>query len=85
MTESPATMPERSSGRVNLDLTDDEAKVLVRLLKHAIDSDPFPRAPRLRPLKAILDKLDPPAPQPEPPPPLRAGLVPDRKRGRWRR
>jgi hypothetical protein len=62
---------------MHLDLTDDEAKALARHLRNAIDGDRFPRAPRLRPLKAILAKL-------EPPPPLKAGLVPDRKRGRRR-
>lgn len=33
---------------------------------------------RLDPLKAILAKLDPPAPRPEPLPPLRPGMAPSR-------
>jgi hypothetical protein len=55
----------------NPDLTDEEAAALVRCLHHAIDYDPFPLAPRLDPRKAILAKLEPPAPQPEPLPPLK--------------
>ncbi len=67
---------------MNLDLTDDEKVSLVRLLRHAIDDDPYPHAPRLDPLKAILAKLDPPAPQPEPLPPLKSGMTPRRGIGR---
>jgi hypothetical protein len=54
-----------------LDLTEDEKAALVAHLRHALEYDPFPFAPRLDPLKAILAKLDPPAPKPEPLPPLR--------------
>jgi hypothetical protein len=43
-----------------LDLTDDEAAVLARLLQHIIDDDRYPFLPRLAPLKAILTKLEPP-------------------------
>lgn len=70
-----------------LDLSEDEKEALVRLLRHAIDDDPFPHAPRLDPLKAILAKLEPPAPQPAPLPPLKSGMTPRRgiSRGRWRR
>jgi hypothetical protein len=50
---------------MTLDLTDDEARALARHLQQAIDYDPFPFAPRLDPLKAILAKLEPPAPRPE--------------------
>jgi hypothetical protein len=52
-----------------LDLTEDEKLALVRLLRKTLDEDRFPFAPRLDPIKAILAKLDPPAPRPEPPPP----------------
>jgi hypothetical protein len=45
---------------MTLDLTDDEAAALAKHLRHAIEYDPFPYAPRLDPLKAILAKLDPP-------------------------
>ena len=34
-------------------------------LLDALEYDPFPYAPRLDPLKAILAKLEPPKPQPE--------------------
>jgi hypothetical protein len=39
-----------------LDLSDDEAAALGRHLRHALDFDPCPPAPRLTPLKAILAK-----------------------------
>jgi hypothetical protein len=58
---------------MTLDLTGDEAAALARCLRHVIEDDRFPLAPRLEPLKAILGKLDPPKPQPEPLPPLPAG------------
>ena len=47
-----------------LDLTDDEKAALVADLRHALEYDPFPYAPRLDPLKAILAKLELPQPQP---------------------
>jgi len=45
-------------------------------LRHALEYDPFPYAPRLDPLKAILAKLEPPTPQQEPLPPLKPGMGP---------
>jgi hypothetical protein len=45
-----------------LDLTDGERLALVAHLRHALEYDPFPYAPRLDPLKAILAKLDPSTP-----------------------
>jgi hypothetical protein len=59
---------------MSIDLTDDERRALVQLLHRTIDFDPYPLAPRLAPLQAILDKLDPPPPRPEPRPPLPAGM-----------
>jgi hypothetical protein len=70
---------------MTLDLTDDEKVALVRLLRRAIDEARYPLSPRLDPLKAILAKLDPPAPQPEPLPPLRPGMGPTHGQGRQRR
>ncbi len=51
---------------MTLDFTDDEARVLAKRLRQAIEYDPYPFAPRLDSLKAILAKLEPPAPQSEP-------------------
>ena len=70
---------------MTLDLTDDEARALAAHLRHALEYDPFPFAPRLDPLKAILAKLEPPQPQPEPLPPLKPGMGPRVGRGRWNR
>jgi hypothetical protein len=59
-----------------LDFTDDEKLALVAHLRDALEYDPFPYAPRLDPLKAILAKLEPPQPPPEQLPPLKAGMAP---------
>ena len=58
---------------MTLDLTEDEATALAKLLGDAIDYARYPFAPRLDPLKAILAKLEPSAPRPEPLPPRQAG------------
>ena len=70
---------------MTLDLTDDEAAALAKHLRQAIDDARYPLAPRLDPLKAILAKVEPPAPKPEPLPPIRSGMTPTPRRGRWRR
>jgi hypothetical protein len=44
-----------------LDLTDEEKRALIALLKRTLEYARYPLAPRLDPLKAILAKLDPPA------------------------
>jgi len=63
---------------MTLDLTADEKLALIRFLTRTIDDDPYPLSPRLLPLKAILAKLEPPKPQPEPLPALRASAAPSR-------
>jgi hypothetical protein len=70
---------------MTLDLTDDEAAALAKHLRHAIDEARYPLAPWLDPLKAILAKLEPPAPRSEPPPLLRRGMGPAHGQGRRRR
>jgi hypothetical protein len=60
--------------------TDEGAATLARYLRRKLDDERFPFAPRLDPLKSILAKLEPPAPQPEPLPPLRPGLAPSEGR-----
>jgi hypothetical protein len=47
-------------------LTNDDKAALVELLRETIAADRFPLSPRIRSLKAILAKLDPPVPRPEP-------------------
>lgn len=70
---------------MTLDLTDDEARALVQLLHRTLDFDPFPHAPRLDPLKAILEKLEPSPTKPDPPAPLRPGMGATQGQGRRRR
>jgi hypothetical protein len=54
---------------MNLDLTDDEIAALRDLLRRTIEGDRFPLSPRMRPLRAILAKIDPPKlSEPLPPP-----------------
>jgi len=62
--------------------------MLAALLKQTIAADPFSMSQRLRQLRAILDKLEPPATRPQPyPVPKPAGtpsLLLARKKGRRR-
>jgi hypothetical protein len=51
------------------DLSDADKAALVALLKATIAADRFPRSPRIRALRRILDKLEPPPLGPEPIPP----------------
>jgi len=51
---------------MRLDLTDEEAAALLRLLNRAIDDDRYPLSPRVRTLRGIRAKF--PAAPPEPPP-----------------
>jgi len=43
--------------------------ILIELLRETIERDRFPLSPHIKSLKAILAKLNPPAPRPEPLPP----------------
>jgi hypothetical protein len=56
-----------------LDLSDDEHRALVQLLRRAIDDARYPLSPRVKMLRGrILEKLDPAArPEPEPQSPIR--------------
>jgi hypothetical protein len=54
---------------MKLELSDEEADALVRLLRDAIDRDRYPLSPRVLTWKAIREKLKPqPMPEPLPPP-----------------
>ena len=46
--------------------THEEQAELVRLLRQTIKTDPFPLSVRIRTLRSILDKLEPPAPKSTP-------------------
>jgi hypothetical protein len=69
---------------MNIDLTDDETAALARLFRGTVDNSRFSLSPRLTPLRAILDKLEPPKPKPEPRPPLKAYDAPSAARRRRR-
>jgi hypothetical protein len=60
-----------------LDLTDEEIRTLIKLVRRTIDEDRYPFSPWLEPLQALLAKLDPLAPQPEPLSPLKVGMRPN--------
>jgi hypothetical protein len=69
------------------DLTDAEKTALIAELKRIIAADPFPLSPRIRMLRAILEKLEPSPARPQPyPAPKPAGtpslLLSRKKRGR---
>jgi hypothetical protein len=59
--------------------------LLSKKLRHIVESDRYPLSPRIRTLRAIRAKLDPPKPRPEPLPPLKPGMGPSVGRGRRRR
>ena len=55
-----------------INLTDDELAAVTEAIRHAIEDDRFPRAPRLDPLRAALGKFEAtsePAPLSKAPPP----------------
>src|SRR4051812_9107609 len=95
--KSKAATKHRGSGRLALpitntdcamstqDLTQEELTAVAEALRRMIDADRFPLAPRLRPLKSALAKLDPPAAvssiEPLPPPkPWTNSTIGQRKR-----
>ena len=65
-------------------LTDDEKTALTALLKRTIDADHYPLSPRIRVLRGILARLEPPKPAPAPQPPLQV-YEPPRARAKQRR
>jgi hypothetical protein len=68
---------------MHLDLTDEEAAALIRELHDIIESDRYPFSPRIRTLRATLNKLRP-EPAREPPPPPKVYAPPRFIRGRRR-
>jgi hypothetical protein len=69
-------------------LTEEERAAVAQALRRMIDADRFPLAPRLRPLKSALAKLDPPdMPPSEPLPPPKAWVNSSigQRKGRGRR
>ena len=51
-----------------MNLSADDTAALAGLLRDMIAADRFPLSPRIKHWRAILDKLDPPAPAPKPAP-----------------
>ncbi len=68
------------------DLTEADKAILIELLRETIQRDRVRLSPRIKSLAAVLIKLDPPAPKPEPlPPPKSPGersVVLAKRRGR---
>jgi hypothetical protein len=67
-----------------MNLTDEETLALVNLLERTIREDLYPLSPRVRMLKAILDKLVEPQPGGEPLQPRKRYARPTRGRYRGR-
>ena len=57
---------ERAGSLAMPDLDDGEKAALVELLRDTIAADPYPKSPRVRALRRVLDKLEPPPPRPAP-------------------
>jgi hypothetical protein len=56
----------------SIDLTDDELAAVTAAIRRTIETDRFPHARRLDPLRAALGKFDAAAPDPKAPPPAKA-------------
>jgi hypothetical protein len=50
----------------HLDLSDNERAILITALRRLVDFDPQLLSPQTQALKAILERLEPPKPQPIP-------------------
>lgn len=67
------------------DLNDDDKTIIAGLLRDTIAADRFPHSPRIRRLRTILAKLEPPALTIEPLPPPKPSAVPSMALARKRR
>jgi hypothetical protein len=70
------------------DLSPEDYAAIAALLRDTIAADRFPMSPRIKRWRAILNKLDPPAPKPAPFPPLKPPGAPSLLRAKkqaWRR
>ena len=69
-----------------LELSEVERVALLELLRETIEASRYPLSPRIKTLKAILAKMEPPASQPEryppPKPPGQPSLVLHKKKRR---
>jgi hypothetical protein len=70
---------------MNLELTEEQTKALIRELSLIIGGDRYPLSPRIVVLKEILGMLRPEPARPEPLPPRRHYEPPSRGRYRRRR
>ena len=55
---APMTCRDPLEAECPLDLTEDDCRTLIRLLRHAITPDREPLLPQLEPLGVILEKLE---------------------------
>jgi hypothetical protein len=58
------------------DLSPEDCAAIAALLRDTIAADRFPMSPRIKRMRAILNKLDPTAPKPVPVPPLKPSGAP---------
>ena len=82
------SIPERTLTMTTLELNDRDKAALAAVLRETIAADKFPLSPRVQQLRAILEPLETPPPQPQPLPwPRRIGepsYVLTMRRGRRR-
>jgi len=58
------------------DLSPEDYAAIAALLGDTIAADRFPMSPRIKRMRAILNKLDPPVPKPAPFPPMKSPGAP---------
>src|SRR5437016_4600696 len=63
--------PPPHNSAMTPDLTDDDKAILVELLREVTATDRLSLSPRIKRLKVVLAKLDPPSPRSQPLPPPR--------------
>jgi hypothetical protein len=56
--DAPMTCCDSLAAECPLDLTEDDCRTLIRLLRYAIKPDQEPLLPQLEPLRVILEKLE---------------------------
>ena len=71
--DSPLYLPRAIFGLMQYDLSPEDRAAIAELLRDTIKADQFPLSPRIKRMREILHKIDPPEPEPFRFPPLKQG------------
>ena len=70
---APLYLPRAIFGLMQYDLSPEDRAAIAELLRDTIKADQFPLSPRIKRMREILHKIDPPEPEPFRFPPLKQG------------